>query len=158
VPPFAFASDIAGAKAMALDTQNDRSHGWVTYIDTNRAMVDLLERFCGGFTAGDAAAVTAVCDMSAGLTIVTSEEPILRGAREFSAFLDRYAHGSTRYAWRWDHHEVMSHGDVACMLATGIETAINEGVEVSHPYRMTVVAVRVGESWMLVQAHGSSPH
>ena len=143
---------------MAVDTQIDLSRDWVTYIDTNRAMVELLERFCGGFTAGDAAAVTAVCDMSAGLTIVTSEEPILRGAQEFLAFLDRYAHGSIRYAWRWDHHEVVSHGDVAWLLATGIETAINEGVEVSHPYRMTVVAVRVGDRWVLAQAHGSSPH
>ena len=121
-------------------------------------MVDLLERFCAGFTAGDAAAVTAPCDMSGELTIVTSEEPILRGARELMAFLERYAHGSTRYAWTWDRHDVATHGDIAWLLAIGTETAINESVEVSHPYRMTIVAARTGHRWMLAHAHGSSPH
>lgn len=46
-------------------------------------MVDLLERFCSGFAAGDANAVMATCDMTDELTVVTSEQLVLRGANEF---------------------------------------------------------------------------
>lgn len=121
-------------------------------------MVGLLDRFCGGLAAGDAAAVIATCDMNADLIVVTSEERVLRGGVEFAAFLKGYEHGPTRYVWTWDRHEVSGYADVAWLLATGAETATTGAIVSSHPYRMTMVATRRGDHWSLVQVHGSSPH
>ena len=57
--------------------------------DTNieHGMVDLLERFCRSFAAGDATAIMATCDVTDELTVVTSEQLVLRGANEFAEFL-----------------------------------------------------------------------
>jgi ketosteroid isomerase-like protein len=128
--------------------------------DTNieHGMVNLLARFCRGFGAGDAAAVLATCDMTDELTIVTSEQLVLRGASEFAEFLDRYTRGPTRYEWTWDRLDVATDGNVAWLLATGTETASTAGITVSHPYRMTMVGTRRNGRWTLIQAHGSSPH
>ncbi len=121
-------------------------------------MVGLLDRFCGGFAAGDAAAVTATCNMSADLIVVTSEQAVLRGGAEFAAFLQRYEQAPTRYAWTWESHAVSGSGDVAWLLATGTETATTGALVRSHPYRMTMVAIRRDDQWSLAQVHGSSPH
>ena len=126
--------------------------------DITGVMVGLLDRFCCSFAAGDAAAVSATCDMSADLIVVTSEERVLRGGVEFAAFLESYERGATRYAWTWDRREVFGCADVAWLLATGTETATTGAVVSSHPYRMTMVATRRGDHWSLVQIHGSSPH
>ena len=127
--------------------------------DTNieHGMVDLLERFCRGFAKGDATAVMATCDMTDELTIVTSEQLVLRGGSEFAEFLDRYIRGSTRYEWTWVRLDVATHGNVEWLLATGTETVNTARVTVSHPYRMTMVGTRRVGRWTLIQAHGSSP-
>jgi ketosteroid isomerase-like protein len=131
--------------------------GQKTDINMEDGMVDLLERFCSGFAAGDANAVMATCDMTDELTVVTSEQLVLRGANEFAEFLDRYIRGPTRYAWTWDRLDVATHDNVAWLLATGYPTANTAGVTVSHPYMMTMVGTRRLGRWTLVQAHGSCP-
>lgn len=68
-------------------------------MDIVSELVGLLDRFCGGLAAGDAAAVTATRDMNADLIVVTSEELVLRGGAEFAAFRQRYERGPTRYVW-----------------------------------------------------------
>jgi hypothetical protein len=127
-------------------------------VDIASQMVWLLDRFCGGFAAGDAAAVTGACDMNPDLMVVTSEQLVLRGGEELAAFLHHYERGSTRYAWAWDRHEASGYGDVGWLLATGTESATTGTTISSHPYRMTMLATRRSGHWSLVQVHGSSPH
>ncbi len=130
----------------------------MTNMDIASEIIGLLDRFCGGFAAGDTEAIAATCDMSPDLTVVTSEQLVLRGGDEVAAFLERYQRGATRYAWTWDRHDVASHGDTAWLLATGTETATTGPTVSSHPYRMTLVAISRGDHWALIHAHGSSPH
>jgi hypothetical protein len=127
-------------------------------MDIASQMVGLLDRFCGGFAAGDAATVTAACDMNPDLIVVTSEQLVLRGGEELAAFLRDYERGPTRYAWAWDRHDVCGYADVGWLLATGTETATTGAMTSSNPYRMTMVATRRSGDWSLVQVHGSSPH
>jgi hypothetical protein len=102
--------------------------------------------------------VLALCALDLDLTVVTSEELLLRGPTEFRAFLDRYVEGPTTYSWEWDRHDVSVAGSVAWLLAEGVETAAGADHVVRHPYRMTMVLERREGHWLLRQVHGSSPH
>ena len=92
------------------------------------------------------------------LVIVTSEEPLLRGADELRGFLEGYAAGSTTYAWTWDRRDTATFGAAGCLLALGSEHASDHLGEETTPYRMTLVAQRQADRWEIVQVHGSSPH
>jgi hypothetical protein len=83
---------------------------------------------------------------------------LLRGVVELRRFLDAYVVGETTYSWEWDRHEVSTAGSVAWLLAEGTEVAETDGRQDRHPYRMTMIAERRGEAWVLRQIHGSSPH
>ncbi len=121
-------------------------------------MLEILERFCSGFTARDADGVMQLFVPEADAVAVTSEQPLLRGPDELRAFLHRYAHGTTTYSWTWDRRDCSATGSVGWLLAVGTETAATESHEETHPYRMTMVCEKRDGRWLLVQVHGSSPH
>ena len=94
----------------------------------------------------------------ADIVMITSEEALLRGPDEVRAFLQRYADGNATYSWSWDRHDVSAAGAVGWLLAEGTETAAADDGEETHPYRMSMVCEERGGRWLLLQAHGSSPH
>ena len=118
----------------------------------------MLERFCSSFAARDADAVIRVFAPDADIVMVTSEESLLHGPDEVRAFLRRYEQGSTTYSWIWDRRDVSAAGAVGWLLAEGVETAAAEGGDEKHPYRMSMVCEKRDGRWLLMQAHGSSPH
>jgi uncharacterized protein (TIGR02246 family) len=121
-------------------------------------VIDLLERFCASFEARDAEGVMQLVARDADMTVVTSEEPLLRGPDELRAFLARYVQGTTTYSWAWTRREVSSAGTVAWLLAEGSETAATGNGRAEHPYRMTMVCEKRDDRWQLMHVHGSSPH
>ena len=127
-------------------------------MDTEAALLEILERFCSAFAAQDAEAVMQLFAPDAEIVMVTSEEAVLRGPEEVEAFLHRYARGSTTYSWTWDRRDVSAAGAVGWLLAEGAEMAAERGREQKHPYRMTLVCEKREGRWLLVQIHGSSPH
>jgi ketosteroid isomerase-like protein len=94
----------------------------------------------------------------ADVVMVTSEEALLRGPDEVRGFLHRYAQGTTKYSWAWDCCDVSAAGAVGWLLAEGTETAAAEDRDEKHAYRMSMVCEQRDGRWLLVQAHGSSPH
>jgi uncharacterized protein (TIGR02246 family) len=127
-------------------------------VETEAALLEILERFCSGFAARDAEGVMQLFAPDADIVMVTSEESLLRGPDEVDAFLHRYARGTTTYSWTWDRRDVSATGPVGWLLAEGTETTAAEGREEKHPYRMSVVCEKRNGRWFLVQIHGSSPH
>jgi uncharacterized protein (TIGR02246 family) len=125
---------------------------------TEAALLELLERFCSRFAAGDADGVMQLFAPDTDVVMVTSGESLLRGPDEVRAFLHRYARGTARYSWAWDRREVSAAGAVGWLLAEGTETVAVEEGEEQHPYRMSMVCEKRYGSWLLVQGHGSSPH
>ena len=121
-------------------------------------MGDVLERFCSAFEARDADGALALFAPDPGVAVVTSEDSLLRGLDELRAFLQDYVGGSTTYSWTWDRWEVSTVGAAAWLLAEGTETATAPDREVQTPYRMTMVCEKRDGRWLLVHAHGSSPH
>jgi uncharacterized protein (TIGR02246 family) len=121
-------------------------------------LVEVLQTFCAGFANHDADAVSRLFAPDSDLTVVTSEQPLLRGPEEMRAFLERYAAGSTTYSWNWDRHDVTVAGTVAWLLAEGTETATSDGRAEQHAYRMTMVFERRDDGWKIRHVHGSSPH
>ncbi len=63
---------------------------------TTEDVIDLHERFCRGFETRDAAGVMEIITPDADVTIVTSEDALLRGVEELRAFLDNYVQGRRR--------------------------------------------------------------
>lgn len=120
-------------------------------------LVGILEAFCDGFAQRDVDAVMGL-DLDPDVVVVTSEEALLRGADELRRFLDAYVGDETTYSWEWDRYDVSAVGSVAWLLAEGTELAETKGRQDRHPYRMTIVAERRGDVWVLRQVHGSSPH
>jgi hypothetical protein len=92
------------------------------------------------------------------VALVTSEEAVLHGHDELRMFLDAYAKGPTTYSWSWDVIQVGTAGGAAWLLAEGIEMAAKPSGELRHSYRMTMICERYDAGWMLMLAHGSSPH
>jgi uncharacterized protein (TIGR02246 family) len=127
-------------------------------VQTESALLELLERFCSLFAAQDADGVMQLFAPDADVVVVTSGESILRGPDELSAFLRRYAQGATRYSWTWGRTEVSAAGAVGWLLAEGTETVASEEGEDQHQYRMSLVCEKRDDRWLLVQGHGSSPH
>ena len=127
-------------------------------METEAALLEILERFCSAFSARDAEGVMQLFAPDADIVMVTSEESLLRGTEEVGAFLHRYARGTTTYSWTWDRHDVSAAGAVGWLLAEGAETAAAEGRQEKHPYRMSAVCEKRDGRWLLVQIHGSSPH
>lgn len=123
-------------------------------------IVKVLERFCAAFADRDGAAImmTFGPEPDPELVVVTSEQSLLRGPVELGRFLDRYVVGPTTYSWKWDRHQVCRAGAVAWLIAEGTETAVTDGREEQHSYRMTMVLQRRDDRWDLMQVHGSSPH
>ena len=105
-------------------------------------LIEVLERFCSAFADRDAEAVIHLFVDDGDVVVVTSEEPLLRGAEELMGFLDRYVNGPTTYSWEWDRHDVAAAGSVAWLLAEGTETATSADHAERHPYRMTMVLAR----------------
>ena len=125
---------------------------------TETKLIGVLERFCSAFADRDADAVMHLLVPDGDVVVVTSEEPLLRGAAELVDFLDRYVRGPTTYSWEWDRHDIAIAGPVAWLLAEGTETATSADNVSRHRYRMTMVLERHGNRWLLRQVHGSSPH
>ncbi len=125
---------------------------------TEAALFEILEAFCSRFAARDADGVMRLFASDVDVVMVTSEEPVLRGAEDIRAFLRRYAEGTTTYSWTWDRRSVSAAGTVGWLLAEGIETATRGDREQKHPYRMTMVCEKRDGRWLLLQVHGSSPH
>ena len=121
-------------------------------------LISVLECFCSAFAERDAEAVMRLFAPDPAVVVVTSEDPLLRGPREFRTFLERYVNGATTYSWQWDRHDVAAAGSVAWLLAEGTETAVTHHRLERHPYRMTMVLERREDHWLLMQVHGSSPH
>ena len=121
-------------------------------------LIEVLDRFCSGFASRDADTVLSVCALEPDLTVVSSEEPLLRGPDELRRFLDRYLEGDTTYSWEWDRRDVSIAGSLAWLLAEGTETAASEEGAARHPYRMTMVLERRDDRWLVRLVHGSSPH
>jgi hypothetical protein len=92
------------------------------------------------------------------VVVVTSEQPILRGADELGSFLADYVRGATAYSWVWDDRQASVAGAFGWVLAVGTETATSETETRQTPYRMTLLAERIASAYQLVQVHGSSPH
>ena len=89
--------------------------------------------------------------------VVTSEDVVLRDRGELEGFLERYARSSTTYSWEWEPSLVAVEGDVAWLLAEGIETATTPSGGVRTPYRMTLMCLHRDRRWRIAQVHGSSP-
>jgi hypothetical protein len=87
-------------------------------------LIAVLERFCSAFADRDAEAVIHLFVDDGDIVVVTSEEPLLRGAAELMGFLNRYVNGPTEAATSADHVE-------------------------RHPYRMTMVLERHRDQWLL---------
>jgi uncharacterized protein (TIGR02246 family) len=121
-------------------------------------LIAVLECFCSAFADRDAEAVIHLFVDDGDIVVVTSDEPLLRGAAELMGFLNRYVNGPTTYSWEWDRHDVAASGPVAWLLAEGTETATSADHVERHPYRMTMVLERHSGQWLLRQVHGSSPH
>jgi hypothetical protein len=62
-------------------------------------LIGVLERFCSAFADRDAEAVIHLFVDDGDVVVVTSEEPLLRGAEELMGFLNRYVNGPTTYSW-----------------------------------------------------------
>jgi uncharacterized protein (TIGR02246 family) len=138
-----------------------RNREWLvmkTDAEAAARVIDVLESFCSSFEARDAEGVMQLFAPDADVTVVTSEESLLRGPDELSAFLHSYCHGPTTYSWAWDRRDVSMAGSVAWLLAEGTEIAATGDSKVEHAYRMTMVCEKRGDRWLLVQVHGSSPH
>jgi ketosteroid isomerase-like protein len=125
--------------------------------ETEAALRELLEHFCVGIATRDGDAVMQLLAPDADVVIVTSGEALLRGRDDVSAFVQRYAHGSTTYTWIWDRRDISAVGTVGWLLAEGLETETSDESEQVHPYRMTMVCERRGDRWFVLQVHGSSP-
>ena len=108
-------------------------------VDTEAALLEILERFCSAFAAQDVEAVMQLFAQDAEIVMVTSEEAVLRGPEEVEAFLHRYARGSTTYSWTWDRRDISAAGAVGWLLAEGAEMAAARGREERYPYRMSLV-------------------
>ena len=121
-------------------------------------LLELHERFCEGFAQRRPDLVLDTVADAPELVVVTSEETVLRSTGELRAFLERYAAGPTTYSWTWDRRDAATSNSWGCLLAVGTETASGEGGEQATPYRMTLVAERTDDRWVLLQVHGSSPH
>jgi ketosteroid isomerase-like protein len=126
--------------------------------DIRGDLIGVLEEFCSAFARRDPDAVMRLVASEPTLVVVTSEEAILRGPAELSAFLDRYQRGAATYSWTWDRHDVGTSGSTGWLLAEGWETATTAGRSERHPYRMTMAFRRVTERWVPVLIHGSTPH
>jgi hypothetical protein len=124
---------------------------------TEAEVIGVLQSFCSGFADRDVDRVMRLFD-ERDPTVVTSEEPVLRGRSELKSFLDRYIKGATTYSWEWDRYDIATPGSVACLLALGTETATTADRIEQHPYRMTMVLEHRAGCWLLIQVHGSSPH
>ncbi|MDQ3934975.1 MAG: nuclear transport factor 2 family protein [Actinomycetota bacterium] len=94
--------------------------------------MEKLERFCAGFADRDTDAIMRVVAPGAAVTVVTSEQPLLRGADKLRAFLDHYVEGPTTYSWEWHRHDVVIRDAVGWLLAEGVETATDEHGEERH--------------------------
>ena len=70
--------------------------------ETEAALRELLEHFCVGIARRDGETIMQLLAPDADVVIVTSGEALLRGRDDVSAFVQRYAHGSTTYTWIWD--------------------------------------------------------
>ena len=125
--------------------------------DVEAELIGILEAFCGGFAQRDVEAVMSL-QFDPEVVVVTSEAPLLRGVVELRRFLEAYVDGETTYSWAWDRYDVSVAGSVAWLLAEGTEVAETDGSQERHPYRMTMIAERRGDAWVLRQIHGSSPH
>ena len=125
--------------------------------DVEAELIGVLNAFCDGFAQRDIEAVMSL-QFDSGVVVVTSEDPLLRGVGELTQFLEAYVEGGTTYSWNWDRYEVSAAGSVAWLLAEGTEVAETDGRQDRHPYRMTMIAERRGDAWVLRQIHGSSPH
>jgi uncharacterized protein (TIGR02246 family) len=121
------------------------------------AVLDILERFCGGFATGDREAIVDVFAPDGDVVMVTSEPALLRGPDAIRSFVDRYVGGTTRYSWTWRRRDVSAAGAVGWVLAEGTETVAHNAGDEVHPYRMSAVCERRGDRWFLMQIHGSSP-
>ncbi len=121
-------------------------------------LVGVLERFCSAFADRDAEAVIRLFVDDGNVVVVTSEEPLLRGAAELMGFLNRYVNGPTTYSWEWDRRELSIAGSLAWLLAEGTESAASEEGVGRHRYRMTMVLERRDDRWLARHVHGSSPH
>ena len=126
-------------------------------MSTESALTEIHEAFCSAFERRDADGVIRLLAPDADTTVVTSEEPLLRGPDEMHAFMNRYVAGPTTYSWSWDRRRVSSAGNVGWLLAEGTETAVTADRREVHPYRMTMVLERRDDQWLVVQVHGSSP-
>lgn len=125
---------------------------------THTDVVDLLDAFCDAFTRRDAAGVLRLFAPRPDVTVVTSEDAVLRNRGELESFLLRYAQGRATYSWQWEHVAVAAGDDVAWLLAEGFETASRPDGAARTPYRMTMLCLRSEGGWRITQAHGSSPH
>ena len=122
------------------------------------ALIATLDAFCTAFERRDRDAVMRLLAPGSAVTVVTSEEPLLRGQNELGRFLDIYVDGPTTYAWQWTRQEAFQAGSVGWLLAEGTETATTGGRQTTHPYRMTMVCENRDGGWWIRQVHGSSPH
>ena len=127
-------------------------------VQTEAALLEILERFCSRFAARDAEGLMRIFARDADVVMVTSEEALLRGPDEVRTFLRRYVEASTTYSWTWDRCGVSAAGTVGWLLAEGTESPTEGDREEKHPYRMSMVCEKRDGRWLLLQVHGSSPH
>jgi ketosteroid isomerase-like protein len=128
-------------------------------VDTPPAdVIDVLGAFCDALARRDVNAVVGLLVPGEDVVVVTSEDAVLRDRAQFEAFLKRYANGPTTYTWDWERSTVAVSGQVAWLLAEGVETATSPAGETRTPYRMTMLCQQHHGHWKIAQVHGSSPH
>ena len=144
-------ASLRGRSNLALDLIRTEAHPPAAIFDIadvkpdtsiEAELIGVLERFCSAFADRDAEAVIRQFVADGDVVVVTSEEPLLRGAAELMGFLNRYVNGPTTYSWEWDRHDVAAAGSVAWLLAEGTETATSADQVERHAYRMTMVLER----------------
>jgi ketosteroid isomerase-like protein len=121
-------------------------------------VIRMLDAFCEAFARRDVDALRRLFLPREDVIVVTSEDAVLHDRSELEAFLGRYGDGPTTYSWKWKRSTVAIAGEVAWLLAEGVETAAHETRQVRTPYRMTMLCKRHDRRWLIAQVHGSSPH
>ena len=125
---------------------------------TSDEVTGLLDQFCEALARRDVDGVLRLFVPGDNVTVVTSDDAVLRRRRDWEAFVGRYVSGVVTYSWEWERHTVAAAGGVAWLLAEGVETATQAGQVQRTPYRMTMVCTCRGGRWLIAQLHGSSPH
>ncbi|MEV8630061.1 nuclear transport factor 2 family protein [Streptosporangium sp. NPDC051023] len=115
---------------------------------TERDVLELVGHWAAAEGAGDAVALDGL--LAADFVAVGPRGFVL----EKEQWLARYRTDALRNtAFRFEHPQVRDYGDTAVVVGTQIQEATFQGNDAGGRFRVTLVAVRHGERWLVAGAH-----